>query len=350
MITVPCYCSREDVKGAIEVAETARSNDQVDRAVQAAVTRVETLLQRKFVPSIGTRYFDWPNVDSPTPWILHLNESELVSLTSLTSAGTAISTSNLNLEPNRTGPPYRRIEVDTSTASSYESGSTYQQQIAVTGTFGYRADTVAVGTLSGSLAAVASTAPSVTWTTQPSGVGNLLLVDSEYILITDRSMVDSTQNLGGDLAASTAGVSVSVSDGSTFPIGSILLIDSERMRVVDVAGNTLTVIRAWDGSVLAAHTTGADVYALTGVTTTRAAVGSTLASHSSGATVYQHLVPEEIKGLAVAYAIEQMLQERSGYARTADNSEAERESYGRALKAAETRAFRLGRQIRIRVI
>jgi hypothetical protein len=47
------------------------------------------------------------------------------------------------------------------------------------------------------------------------------------------------------------------------------------MLIDDIAGNTLIVKRGWDGTVLAAHTTGATIYAPRTLTVTRGALGTT---------------------------------------------------------------------------
>lgn len=50
-ILTPVYCTRQDVKRALDVHETARSNGQVDRAVEAASRTIEGVLHRRFYPN-----------------------------------------------------------------------------------------------------------------------------------------------------------------------------------------------------------------------------------------------------------------------------------------------------------
>jgi hypothetical protein len=108
------------------------------------------------------------------------------------------------------------------------------------------------------------------------------------------------------------------------------------MYVVDVIGNNLIVRRAWDGSTLAAHTAPtADVYALTGVELDRAQLGTTLAAHASDAVVSRWVAPSLLASLNRAYALNTLLQERSGYARVAGVGENAREFTGRGIKALE---------------
>ena len=54
------YCTREDVKRALDVKETVQSNGQIDRRIAASTDSIEGLCHRRFYPWTGTRYLDWP--------------------------------------------------------------------------------------------------------------------------------------------------------------------------------------------------------------------------------------------------------------------------------------------------
>ncbi len=325
------YATREQVKAALDAAETARNNTQVDRAIGSGARAIEGLTHRRFYPWTGTRYFNWPNWQSARPWRLWLDADELVSVTTLVAGGITIPPSDYFLEPVNSGPPFTRVEINLATASAFRTGATHQRAIAITGTFGHSADEEQVGTLTASLAATPSATASATWTTARIGVGDILRIDSERVIVTAKTMVDSTQNTAGALGASAGDVTVPVADGTAFAVEEVLLVDSERMLIVDIAGNNLIVQRAWDGTVLASHSSGADVYTLTGVELDRGQLGTTLAAHSSGATIYRHLVPDLVRDLNIAEAINQLQQETSGYARIIGEGENAREGTGRSL-------------------
>ncbi len=317
-MATPVYCTREDVTGALDVKLTARNHRQVDRAVQSGARSVEGLLHRTFRPVLATRYFDWPDRQHGLPWRLWLNQHELISLDTLTAGGVVIPSTDYFLEPANSGPPYGRIEIDLASSAAFQAGDTHQRAVAGLGLFGFRNDEEQVGDLTATLAADEAATASATWTTAHIGVGDVLRVDSERLIVTEKTMVDSGQNLGGGgLAASAADVTVPVTDGTAFAVGVVLRLDSERMLLVDKAGNNLTVRRAWDGTVLAAHTAGVDVFTLTGVELDRAQLGTALAAHSSGADIFRHLVPGLVRELNVAEAINTLQQEGSGYARRA---------------------------------
>lgn len=345
----PWYATREEVARTLDVKVTARSNAQIDRALAAASRSVEGLCHRRFYPETATRYFNWPNAQRARSWRLWLDDSELISVTTLSSGGTTISASDFFLEPNRTGPPYRSIELDLDSSAAWGGGDTHQRDITITGLWGYRNDETTAGTLAEALDA-SETAVDVDGDTAAAvGVGSVLRVDSERFLVTGRAQLDTGQNLGADLTATANGVTVAVTDGTAYAVDEVLLIDSERMLIVDIAGNNLTVKRAWDGSVLAAHTTGADIYAARTLTVERGALGTTAATHDSAATVYRWDPPAPVRELTVAEALNTLLQGQAGYARTAGTGETQRELSGRGLADLRQGVYRShGRKGRVR--
>jgi len=313
------YATRETVKSALDAAETARNNAQVDRALEASSRLIEGKLHRRFYPEVKTLSFDWPNAQRARSWRLWLDQHEVVEVTELTAGGVSIPTGDLLLYP-ASGPPYSRIEVDLDSSSAFASGDSHQQAIDLTGTFaGCRLDEAAAGTLAGAVASASAATVDVT-DGAAVGVGDLIRVGDERMLVIGRRMLDTGQDLGADLTASNAAVSVSVTDGTAYSVDEVLLIGSERMLVVDIAGNTLTVRRAWDGSVLAAHTAGADIYAPRTLVVERGAVGTTAATHLAAASVYRHVPPGPVSALCVGLSLAQVLGEQSGYARPESRS------------------------------
>lgn len=346
------YATREDVKSALDMKETARNNAQIDRAIESASRAVEGLLHRRFYPWSGTRYFDWPNGQYARPWRLWLDADELISVSSLTSGGTLIAATDYFLEPVNVGPPYNRIEIDLDSSAAFGGGSTQQRSVAVTGLFGYAADESPAGTTAEVLDS-SETAVDVS-DSAAIGVGDLIRVDSERMLVTGKTMLDTGINIDAtdSLTASNADVSITMSTTTSAPVvDEVILIGSERMLVVDVAGSVLTVKRAWDGSVLAAHATGADIYAPRTLTVTRAVLGTTAATHLTAASIVKNAVPGTVKALTVAEALCTVLNESGGYARTAGSGEGAREAAGRALKDARDQAYtRYGRKARTRAV
>jgi hypothetical protein len=188
------------------------------------------------------------------------------------------------------------------------------------------------------------------------GVGDTLLIGTEYMQVTARSWATSSQT--GTLTASAAAVTLAVSDGTAFNVGELLLLDSERVLIVDISGNNLTVKRAWDGTVLAAHT-AATIYVNRTLTVTRATLGTTAAAHTSGDAVSRHAPPNLVRQLTIAETVNALQQEGSAY--QAVQQRARQIGARGSTRAGMTQVFPIdelrdrvlttyGRQARIRVV
>jgi hypothetical protein len=350
-ITGVCYSTREDVKSALDFKESARNNAQIDRALAGARNDVENLCNRKFYPQIATRVFDWPDYRRGYPWRLWLNQHEVISVSQLSSGGVIISPDQYFLEPANSGPPFSRIDLNRSTSAVWSAGSTPQHSISVAGVFGGCADTSPGGVLAAAVSDIIGTSITVS-NGAVLGSGSTLLIDAERMLVTGRSMVTTgqTQQGTGCSSISDADNVLAVTDGTKYFTDEVLQLDAERLKVVDVTGNNLTVKRAWDGTVLAAHS-GATVYGLRLCTVIRATLGTTAATHSNGAAVAVHRVPGIVWELAVAEACNTVLQETSGYARTVGGGDNMQAASGAGLRDLRKRcSAAAGRQVRRRVI
>ena len=304
------YATREDVMRAVDSKETARNAGQIDRALEAASRNIEGLCHRTFYPETDTRYFDWPNPQHAAPWRLWLDANELISVSAISSGGTTISTADVLLEPNQYGPPYNRLELNIGSDAAFGGGSTHQRDITITGLYGYRNDEAQVGDLDGN---ITSSATTLDVTAAPLiGVGSLLRIGTERMTVTGKTMrstfVTTTAAL---IAKASDDVITGVSAG--FAVGETILVDGERMLIVDQSPTSLVVKRGWDGSTLAAHTLGATIYAPRTLTVTRGALGTTAASHTTGDDVYQWEPPGPVRTLTIAEAVSTLTQEHSAY-------------------------------------
>ncbi len=317
-VTTPCYTTREAVKRALDLKETARGDEQVDRAIESAARLIDKEAHRRFYPRDTTRYFDWPNWQYAAPWKLWFGQWDLVSATSVTSGGVVIPLASVIFRPSNKEPwePYTHLELDRSTTAAFAAGATPQNSIAIAGTWSYNAETAPAGLLA---AAVASTTVTTVTVTDGSllGVGDLAVIDGERMLVTGRAAVTTGQtNLTGATTASAADNAIGVTDGTQVHVGEVLQIDSERLLIEDVTGNVVTVKRGWDGTVLATHAGGTVLYSYRLLTVARGQLGTPAATHSNGATVVRHNPPPLIRDLCLAEALNQVLQETSGYSRT----------------------------------
>lgn len=334
----PVYVTREDVQRALDVATTARTAVRIDACVAAASRDVDGLTRRRFYPWTGTRYFDWPNRRSGTSWRLWLDANELAELDTLTSGGEVLT--DWYLEPNGQGPPYNQIQINRGGSGSFISGDSEQRAVAATGTYigcplrEYIAGTLAAGINASVTSLTVSDASLV-------GIGSILRVGDERLQVTGKQAATTGTTLSGNIAAGAGVVTVPVASGAAVHAGEVVLVDAERMLVTDVAGNNLVVKRAWDGTVLAAHTTGATVYAYRACTVTRGDLGTTAAAHNSADAIAAHLAPPLVRELTTAYALVALEQGSASYGRIVGSGESQREAAGRGVRAIEDDVARL---------
>lgn len=352
MSTKPWYTTREIVKLALDVKSTAQADWQIDEAIDSASRMIDDEMNRIFYPWTGTRYLDWPDPQNGTSYRLWLEENEVISVSQLSSGTTVFSPTTYNLEPSY-GPPFDHIELKLSTTASFGDSDSHQRDVAVTGVFGYGNDESAAGALS---AAVVTTTATLITVTEPQkiGIGSLLRIDNERMMVVDRTWVDSTQVLGADITAMNNSTTIAVQDGTIFRRGEVIAINSEYMRVLSVVGNNLVVERAFDGSTLAAHSgTGpgaAAIYRSTSLTVERGSAGTTAATHLNAAPIYLHAAPGPIRALCRAQAIDTVLQEQGGYARVIGSGDHLRAASGSTLKNLWARVVDNYQRARIGVI
>lgn len=340
------HVSRATLAATLDFQEVARNNTQMDAALAQATALTEAFLHRGFFPWSGTRTFDWPTRDNPVSWRLRLNDNELISLTSASSGGTALTPASLLLYP-QTGPPYTYIETSLSANDVFQAGNSWQNAVSITGFWGYSRATRAVATLGATI-----TGSQTTLTVSDSsqlGAGHVILLDNEYMVVRGLTSLTTTQTLQTPLAASAAGTAVVVTNGAAYAIGETILLDAEQMLIVDIASNTLVVKRARNGTVLATHT-GSTVFSPRTLTVDRAACGTTAATHTIGASVALHVVPYATQALTLAEASWIYLQGAQGWMMASNNSDRNVGSLG-ILDDLRRQAQRaVGRKMRQRAV
>lgn len=351
-VTEPCYCTREDVQRAPDYKTTARATGKIDRAIQSAARDIDGRMHRVFYPTDATRYFDWPNFQYAYPWRLWLDQWELAGLpTAVTSGGVAIPLEACNFEPVNSGPPFTYLELRRDLSYSFGNGPTPQRDIAITGPYGHSMATAPAGQLA---AAISSTTATTVTVSDGSlvGVGDLLIADTERMLVSGRANTSTGQTvLAGLTTATQADNAITVADGTQLHADKVIQVDSERMIILDVTDDTVTVQRAWDGSVLTTHTVGATIYAPRLLTVARGQLGTAAASHADGLPVSVHRAPSTIRDLAIAVAVDKVRQETGGYTDPQGTGPGAVKALGKALPDlwdAAVEAY--GRKARSRVI
>jgi hypothetical protein len=304
------------VRRALDVKQAAYNNEQIDRAICAAADAVESTTQRKFYPLDATRKWDWPNFQYAYPWRVWLDNYELAAIPTLVTTGSllpvpiVIPIAACIFQPVNEGPPFTRLELRRDFNYGFGNNSTPQLDIAITGTFGYWTRTRPAGALAAAmtnsvLTATVSDGISV-------GVGDVIIVDSERMIVTDANFSDTGIAYSGLSSASKADNVVTVADSTKFVIGEVIQVDAEWDLITNIVGNNLILNRAWDGSILVSHS-GGTIYARRTLTVLRGQLGTTAASHASAAPVVISDVPGMIRELAVAEAIVWLAQEPIAY-------------------------------------
>lgn len=333
------YATREQVKASVDVKNSLRANAQIDRAIADASRSADRICRRTFYPRYATRVWRVPSADSPTPGVLWLGgQSELIELTTVTVAGQNIDPSTVTLRPD-TGPPHTWLEHANTGASA----------ISITGKLGFGDDQTPAGII-GTPGGISSMDVLLDVADGSRvGVGQLLACDTERMIVTDKNTLTTGLTITADLGDKMNAVTVALSGTALAPNpGEMILVDGERMLVQDRTGTTAYVTRAVDGTVLAAHTAGATIYAYRTLTVERGAVGTTAIIQPQGAELTAYVPHPSLTSYVVAEALNQVAQENSAYARVIGSGEGQREARGAGIKDKRTRLrSELGRRVRM---
>jgi hypothetical protein len=374
------YCSRTDAQRAIDFTDGLITNLQIDRAIQSAARNIEGHLHRNFYPFDGTKWFDWPNEQRAWPWRLWFDRNDVLCLTAFSSGGISIGLNQCFLRPanKRAGFPYTYVELDRST-NAYFGGNTQtpQNAIEVTGTWGFTAEADEVTTTSANLSSDTVTTVPVASSAQVSA-GDLLILGytrgtapfpsdtyghagliqpylGERVLVQDVALADTSvaQSGAGCTTSSTGDNQLTVTGAGTLSLGEVVTLDAEEMLLLSVSSaGVWTVQRAWNGTQLTEHA-AAEVYAPRSLTVQRGILGTSgqATTWASGTTVNKHRVPALVRDLAIAEAVNRILQETSGYARTVGAADMAMPAPGVALADLWDEAMtEYGRKARTRVI
>lgn len=207
--------TRAAVKLALGIAAAVTANDdEIDRAIRDATQSIRDAIGgRRIIPQIATRYYSARSGGA-------LLVDPFVSITSIKTDDdgnrvyeTTWATTDYDLEPANAvsdGMPYTSFATTPDGAYSFPS---YARGVQIIGQWGFPETTE----LSGSLL---------------------------------NEAVDLTET------------AIDVDTGTHFQAGQIIKVDSEWMHVDSISSNTLTVVRAFNGSTAATHTDDTIAYIL----------------------------------------------------------------------------------------
>lgn len=319
MPTLPTYASPEACAAAFDIAPSVSALRRLSRICQTVARSIEDGLNAgTFYPVVDER--SWRATGRGRLWF----PRPLVAVTALDFDGTAVT--GYALEPRFTGPPYEWADLLDATSGAPGNGV-----VTVTGTWGWTDASRTVADLAGGIDA--STTTVTVDDASQFGTYDLIAVGSERMVVTGRALATTGTTLSGNPTASAADTTIGVASGAAVAQGETIVVDSERMLVLDISGNNLLVRRAVDGTTLAAHTASTTVYAHRALTVERGALGTTAAAHLDGDDVLRHTPPDLIAELAIAEAQTILGQEGAGWLATVGQGESEQEATGRSLQS-----------------
>ena len=202
MPSVHCDGSYETVEHVRDaLAITVPDHDPLILSHLLAASRaVEEQCRRHFFPVTATNYYRWPGPYDPPPqrtwpdwpqpgWgmLLRLRlGDDLLSVDTLTAGSSGqnavpIPLTHYFLEPQQYGPPYAWLELDQSYGVNIPWGAWPQRNLAVTGMWGYCADSEPAGTLAAPLGATDTTLTLVD--SLLVGQGDVLLCETEQFSV-----------------------------------------------------------------------------------------------------------------------------------------------------------------------
>jgi len=376
-ISRPCYSNRTDVQRAPDFKNGLIDNARIDRAMQSAADKIEGQMHRVFYPNDTTYRWDWPNYQYAYPWRVWLDNWDLQILTQLQSPfGTTLPLNALIGYPlnRKPGFPYRQVQIDRSQTVFWGATATPQASIWMTGTFGWIGLDQA-GTLAANVTTTTATSVTISDGSQ-CGPGDVIVLNpgtgavpfpqaqyahtfgaiapltGERVLVTDVAPTATglTQSGSGCGTAQEADNQLSTTGSGSLNVGEVIVLDAERMLVTQIIGGVATVTRAWDGTILATHT-AATVNALRLLTVQRGQLGTSPATYTSGQAISRCRPPQLIRDVAIAEAVNQVMQETSGYARTVGGPDVSMAAPGVALADLWDEAVTTyGRKARSRVV
>ena len=354
------YTSREKFKVAANISG-GQWNDSIQRVIEASSRDVDRWTRRHFIPKTQTRLFRYPQRRQGVASVLWLDQ-DLLSLTTLQtkaqdSSPTTISSSDYFLEPYNPEPDgntrYNRIEIDLSSTAALEGGDTPQRSISVAGSWGWSNSTQSAGEIDDSGGINASDTTLIVSDGSKIDVGDTLLIDSEQVFVSDRSFAARGSILldeGSDLSGTNSTVTVTLDGSHGIVAGEVIRIDSEQMKVISVSTNDLTVIRAWDGSVLASHTNNTAIHVNRTLTIERGVNGTTAASHSDDASITRYIPDSDVSRWCLAEAIATYHQEHGGWGTSIGTGGGATELDGRELSQMRQSMVAYYRRVRGTVI
>ena len=340
------YTTREAVKAAAGIIGSD-GDVAIDSLIDSYSRAVDLATHTHFIPLVETRKYDahGPALRGRKLYF----DAHLQSISAFTDQGdeaVAVAASEYRLMPQNDGPPYSWLELlsDVTTAQLQSDPDTLQDSFRITGSWSAHSETVAASSIITGNMDDSQTTLHVANGSKV-GVGDTVLIQSEQMFVSDRDDVDLAVNTHGSTGAMGADDSDTTVTLAGVPtdavnVGEVLRIGTELLLVTAINSTTsFEVERAHDGSILAAHSTGDDVFIRRTYTIVRAVNGTTAATHADDLAVTRYVVPTFLRLLVEAEVIAAFYQQPAGWGRSIGSGEGQRELSGRALDTLRKRGL-----------
>jgi len=245
----------------------------------------------------------------------------LLSVTSIVNDGTTLVQADYLLQPDGKhweDGPYSMIQVDPE-ASNLSAWSCKDGRVVIDGLWGLflrsnsTGATIATDQSDSAEGLVVSDGGKV-------APGMVLLIGTEQELVTGRG--DPTTNVTTVTeAVSASDQIITVANGTLVKRGEIIRIDFEQMRVMDISGNNVSVIRNWNNSKAVAHADNAQVDVYRTLTVQRNVNGTTAAAHTATTAISRYTAPDDVQFLTRQIATMMINKAKSGYQGRSGNAE-----------------------------
>lgn len=316
------------VSDLVEDQQTAGANES--RWYQA-IRDASDYLQKRigwFIPNRMTRRYNGRA-------LYRLMVHPLLSVTEIINDGTTLTGVDYLFQPDArhwNDGPHTSLLVDPD-AENISNWVAEDDGVEITGAWGLYSKSVNTGALINTT----QTSSAETLVVNNGGKvspGMVLLIGSEQELVTGWD--DPTASVTALNGAITVSDSVlTVNDGTLLKKGEILRVEFEQMKVKDIRGNQVAVIRDWNGSGKAAHADDAAVDVYRTVTVERAVNGTTAAEHTSTTSILRYVTPDDIQFLTREIATLMLNKAKSGYQGRSGNAETGTVFYNDALPEFE---------------
>ncbi len=294
------YCTVADLRANPGEAEESALLEYIREASQEITREIGD-----FIPFIEAKTFNGYGE-------ARLEVEPLISISSLTDDGDAITSTQWNLQPANPkweNGCYTALVIDED-AGELSVWTKEVSSVVITGSWGKYAELVTVVIANITLNNATATSLLITNGSRMSP-GMVLLIEDEQILVEAfGATTNSTTTVDGAIAIDDE--EIAVASGSAVKVGEVIEIDLEDMLVVKINSNAVLVVRGYNETLKATHANAATINVYRTFTIKRGVNGSTAAAHASVA-VSRYVAPSDIFYLCKQMAGLRMRLEETGF-------------------------------------